>query len=88
MDLGLLPRPEMDLADWVKVYPGFGFVMTAREENVPELLREFERAGIDAADVGEVDASRVLRIARGGEARRVFDFRKEGITGISGPSQG
>jgi len=31
VDLGLLPRPQMDLADWLKAYPGFGFVMTARE---------------------------------------------------------
>ncbi len=83
VDLTRLPRPEgVQLSHWVKVYPGFGFVMTAREGKAQRLIKEFEREGIAAGDVGGVDDTMTLQISDGKEEREVFDLKKEGITGI------
>jgi len=87
VDLDEIPRPDLDalgitFEHWVRMYPGMGFVMTARESDVAEVCRRFEAVGMSAADIGVVDDSRMLKIRRDGELASVFDLEKEGIMRI------
>jgi len=81
-----IPRPNMkdlSFAQWLKMYPGTGFVLTVKSEaEGAECIRIFRDVGIAASIIGEVDSSKKLRITSGKETATVFDFKKEKITGI------
>ena len=83
-----VPMPdakEISLAQWLKVYPGTGFVLTvADDKKGEECIRIFEDAGITAAIIGEVDSSKKLKITDGTNTATVFDLNREIITGIVG----
>ena len=88
IDLGKVPKPDlaangMTFEQWVKMYPGMGFILTARAQNVDELIRRFAAAGMTARDIGTVDATRRLRIRYDGDEAQVFDFIENGITCLS-----
>ncbi len=64
-----------------------GFVLTAQEEHVGELVRRFAAVGMTAQVIGTVDATRQLRIRYDGNEAQVFDFIENGITCLS-PGEG
>jgi len=83
VDLEALPVPAgMDLSDWLKMYPGMGFVVTARPEDEEEVLGVFERRGLTAGTIGEVTEGRKLVISSGKDSTTLFDLAKESVTGI------
>ena len=84
IDLGLIPKPDlaannMTFEQWVRMYPGMGFVLTVKERNVPELIRRFAVVGMAAMAIGTVDTTKKLRICYQGDETQVFDFIKNGI---------
>jgi putative methanogenesis marker protein 2 len=84
IELEELPRPDlkehfMTFEQWIRSYPGMGFVLTAREEMTPEVCRRFADAGMTAAPIGRVNDTRDLRITYAGEDSSVFDFSKNGV---------
>ena len=88
IDLDRIPRPN--LADsgltfelWVRMYPGMGFILTARKEHVAELVSLFAGVGITAREIGTVTGSRELRIRYEGNDTQVFDFVNNGIMHLS-----
>lgn len=88
VDLSLIPHPDLaahrisfDL--WVRMYPGMGFVLTAKEHNVPELVRRFASVGMAAKKIGTVDATQHLSVRYKGNNTDVFDFVTNGIMHIS-----
>jgi len=87
IDLEAIPRPdlvanELPFEQWVRMYPGMGFILTAKEENVEEVCRRFGDAGITAAAIGEVNGSRRLSIRYLGRETQVFDLDRNGIMRI------
>ena len=85
VELDKIPRPDVDIPfeQWLKMYPGTGFVLTVEnDDNAAECIRIFEDAGVAASVIGEVDASKKLKITNGTETATVFDFNREIITGI------
>jgi hypothetical protein len=86
VELAKIPMPDTEdiaLAQWLKMYPGTGFVLTVEnEEKGAECIRIFEDAGITAAIIGEVDRSKKLKITDDTETVTVFDLNQEIITGI------
>jgi putative methanogenesis marker protein 2 len=91
VELDKIPRPDVDIPfeQWLKMYPGTGFVLTVEnDDNAAECIRIFEDAGVATSIVGEVDASKKLKITNGTETATVFDLNKDMITGIKGRSQG
>lgn len=92
VDLAKIPRPGQDASDsdfdiplpqWLKLYPGIGFVLTVEnDEKGSECIEIFRAAGITASIIGEIDASKRLRITAGEEIATVFDFNSDIITGI------
>jgi hypothetical protein len=82
-----LPMPDlrangMTFEQWVRIYPGMGFVLTAPESHTVEIARRFSQVGMTAAAIGSVDTSRVLRISYAGEDSPVFDFSRNGVMGL------
>lgn len=84
IDLDRIPRP--DLAEnnltfelWVRMYPGMGFIMTAKKAHVAELVRIFADVGMMAQEIGTVTDTRELRIHYEGKDTQVFDFVENGI---------
>ena len=79
-----IPTPDLKVhgitfEQWVRIYPGMGFVLTAAPQNVQEICRRFNEVGMTACNVGEVSGSRTLQLVLGDQASQVFDFNKNGI---------
>jgi putative methanogenesis marker protein 2 len=72
----------LELASWLKMYPGMGFVVTTKPENAQAVLEVFERRGLTARVIGRVTEERKLIIRQGGEEIVLFDLEKECVTGI------
>ncbi|MDD1696476.1 MAG: methanogenesis marker 2 protein [Methanoregula sp.] len=88
IDLGLIPRPNlsannMTFEQWVRMYPGMGFILTAKKENVKDLVGLFAGVGMTARAIGSVNTSRDLRITYDGQETQVFDFIDNGIMHLS-----
>jgi putative methanogenesis marker protein 2 len=87
IDLEQIPRPDLSahgisFEQWVRMYPGMGFVLTVHAENVPAVCSRFASVGITAEQIGKVDAGRNLSIYYQGMETRVFDLERNGIMGI------
>ncbi len=87
LDLEAIPRPDLTaiglpFEQWVRMYPGMGFILTVKEENVEEVCHRFADVGITAAPIGEVNGSRKLTIRYLGRETQVFDLDQNGIMRI------
>ncbi|MDD1760262.1 MAG: methanogenesis marker 2 protein [Methanothrix sp.] len=83
VDVEAIPVPAgLELASWLKMYPGMGFVVTTKPENAEAVLEVFERRGLTAGVIGLVTAERKLVIRHGVEEIVLFDLEKECVTGI------
>ncbi|HYA32989.1 MAG TPA: methanogenesis marker 2 protein [Candidatus Bathyarchaeia archaeon] len=83
VELDSIPIPDgMDMSEWLTMYPGMGFVLTARPKNTPTITRIFEEAGMDAAKIGEVTDTRKLELTENTEKVVVWDFAYDTIMGI------
>jgi len=84
VDLTKVLVPEgIDFAQWLKVHPATGFIVTALPENEHEVIGLFEKAGYTAANIGSVDQSLILNICYENKCATVFDFSKDVVTGIT-----
>ena len=87
IDLEAIPRPDLSAVglsfeQWVRMYPGMGFILTVRPENVKEVCRRFTDVGLTAAAIGEVDGTGRLAVRYLGRETQVFDLDQNGIMGI------
>ncbi|PKL58351.1 MAG: methanogenesis marker 2 protein, partial [Methanomicrobiales archaeon HGW-Methanomicrobiales-5] len=88
IDLALIPKPNLSannvtFEQWVRMYPGMGFILTANKAHVQELIQLFASVGMTAHEIGTVNASRELRIHYEGQDTQVFDFINNGIMHLS-----
>ena len=64
VDLNKIPRNEIVSWDeWLKSYPGAGFVLTAKEENIEELIDIFNEVYMTASVVGDVIEEKKLYLS-------------------------
>ena len=63
----------VEWVDWLRVYPGSGFVFTADEEYCEYIMEYLSRFSIEAAVVGEVTDSNSLYLTHEGEKIEVFN---------------
>ncbi|NLB00338.1 MAG: methanogenesis marker 2 protein [Methanomicrobiales archaeon] len=87
IDLEAIPRPDLSAVglsfeQWVRMYPGMGFILTVRPENVEEVCRRFTDVGLTAASIGEVDGTGRLAVRYLDRETQVFDLDQNGIMGI------
>jgi len=83
VELELIPRSaDVNWEDWLKLYPGAGFVLTAEEDNVEEVVEILENVNITTAVVGSIISDKKLYLTSNDHKEVVFDFDTDKITGI------
>ena len=68
--------------EWLKVYPGSGFVLTSNEENVEETIEMLEEVNITSEVAGSIIEEKKLYLTHDNQEKIVFDFDHEIIMGI------
>ncbi len=81
IDVEKIPAP-LPLSTFLKMYPGYGFVLTSREKNIHELISTFEDRSICASIIGEVTSEKKMVLHYRHESGILFDFEKETICGF------
>jgi len=77
-----IPCPKgVEMAHWLKVYPGYGFIFTAEESRAQGVIKLFQEQNISAAFIGLVDDTKKLILSYQGDEEVVFDFKRQSITG-------
>jgi len=87
VDLESIPRPDLAALDlsfehWVRMYPGMGFILTVKPENMDEVFRRFADVSMTAAAIGVVNGDRRLTVRYLGRETQVFDLDRDGIMRI------
>ena len=83
IDLDAIPRPDMiknniTFDQWVRMYPGMGFILTVQSHNCAEILEIFNSVNMAAKVIGTVNSSGKLRIYYKEESSVVFNFSENG----------
>ncbi len=68
--------------DWLKLYPGSGFVLTAKEKNVDECLKLLDDVNITPNVVGKVIRDKKLYLTFKDQKKVLFNFSEDRIMGI------
>lgn len=83
INLDALPIPPgVALERWLYTFPSFGFVLSVEANNVFEVVRRFDARGIAAAVIGQVDATRVLRLRQGEVEATFWDLNESSLIGF------
>lgn len=83
VELERIPRNEnVNWEDWLKLYPGSGFVLTAPEHNITECIKILEKVNLTSRVVGTVIQEKKLVWTDETQKEILFDFNKDRIMGI------
>lgn len=84
IELESIPRnPDVDWDDWLLLYPGAGFILTAEPDKVKDVMEILEKVNITTRVVGDITSDRKLYLSSGNDKKLVFDFDKDKIMGIT-----
>jgi len=84
IDIVRVPRPQgVSLERWLQTFPSYGFLLAARQANVPAILDRFGSRGVAAADIGEFTADRRVAITDGRATETIWDFAREPLIGCA-----
>lgn len=81
VDVEPIPAP-VDITTFVKMYPGYGFILTVNPIHVDEVTQIFRDRDISVSIIGEITAQRKLELHYKEEKGILFDFEKEYICGF------
>lgn len=83
VELEKIPRNEsVEWEQWLKLYPGSGFVLTAKERKVDRCIELLEEVNITASVAGEIIEDTKLYVTHEGQKEVLFDFENDKITGV------
>ena len=83
VELTKIPKSEdVSWEDWLRVYPGAGFVLTIPPECEEECITLLNEVNMTSAVVGEVISEEKLYLTHNDTERVLFDFKKNGVVGI------
>jgi selenophosphate synthetase-related protein len=75
IDLDALPRPDsVPLLRWLSTFPSYGFVLSVAPAQVASVMARFAARDIACGVIGEVDATRQVRLRAEGEEALLWDF--------------
>ncbi len=84
IDIARVPRPQgISVERWLQTFPSYGFLLAARQANVPAILDRFSNRGIAAADIGTFTADRRVSISDGRASETIWDFAREPLLGCA-----
>jgi AIR synthase-related protein len=68
VNLDQIPVPEnIDLLKWLISFPSYGYLLTAEESNVNEIIKKFNSGGITCAVIGEINDSGKIALEKNKE---------------------
>lgn len=83
IDLDALPRPRgVSMASWLTCFPAYSFLLCAPPERAPECVAAVTERGLEAAVVGVVDDTGLVRLRMGGAEATVLDLSVTDVTGL------
>ena len=83
VELDKIPRNnKVSWDEWLKVYPGSGFVLTSKEENVKECIEMLQEVNITSQVAGIITEDKKLNLRHENQEKVVFDFNHDIIMGI------
>jgi selenophosphate synthetase-related protein len=83
VDLDVLPRPAaVPLDAWLRCFPSFGFLLCVPPGHEEAAVEPFLDRGLEAAVVGTLDGSGLLRLRRGGAEVTAVDLARDTVTGL------
>ncbi|MCD5425505.1 MAG: methanogenesis marker 2 protein, partial [Methanosarcinaceae archaeon] len=83
VDIKKIPIPEgVNINQWLKVYPGIGYIISTNPTNSNKCLQLFNEVGITSSVVGSITSDLKLKIKNDEEKAIVFNFEVDCITGI------
>jgi putative methanogenesis marker protein 2 len=83
IELEKIPRNEsIEWEQWLKLYPGAGFVLTSESNKVDRCIELLEEVNITASVTGEIIEDKKLYVTHEDQEAVLFDFQKDKITGV------
>nr|WP_238527057.1 sll0787 family AIR synthase-like protein [Acetobacter tropicalis] len=80
--LDIVPRPDdVPMERWLSAFPSYGYILTARPENVSEILNRFQERGIAAQAIGQCTTTQRLDVKWGDEAETFWDLTQTPLMG-------
>ena len=80
INMDRIPKPKhIPLNNWLKIFPSYGFILTADKNKVENILKLFRKEDIVADDIGIVTKERKIILKTRDEEGILFDFKKERI---------
>lgn len=84
IQLGAIPKPfNVNWEDWLCAFPSFGFILTADDAQLPQLISCFEERQIAAAKIGEINDSKQLWVHEGTNAHLFWDLHETALTELT-----
>ncbi|MCK9151250.1 methanogenesis marker 2 protein [Methanobacterium alcaliphilum] len=78
-----IPRNEsVEWEEWLKLYPGSGFVLTSSNDSVEECIKLLEEVNITANVVGEITSDKKLYLTHENQKKIVFNLEEDIIMGV------
>lgn len=83
IEIERIPRPSgVSLLEWLKVFPSYGFILSAGSQDCSRCLQIFRERGVAAEVIGKVTDDLKIELNCQGREAVLFDFSRERITGI------
>jgi putative methanogenesis marker protein 2 len=83
VEVGKIPRNKsIGWDQWLKLYPGAGFVLTSPEDKVQRCVKLLEEVNISSSVCGEIIEEEKMYLTHKGQKELLFDFKKDIIAGI------
>ncbi|QOZ51435.1 sll0787 family AIR synthase-like protein [Bradyrhizobium sp. CCBAU 53338] len=84
LDVEAVPIPAgAPLERWLLTFPSFGYLLSAKPEDVDEILSRFQRRGIAAAAIGDVSVGARVDIRAESACATVWDFAEQALIGCA-----
>ncbi len=80
-----IPKPsDIPLRKWLLAFPSFGFILSVRPGNTPDVKERFNRPGLVCEKIGNVIAEERVFFVNNDSNRELFwDFYSESLIGVS-----
>lgn len=77
IELPAVPIPDgVALDRWLRSFPSFGFLMTARPQNAASVIRAFTDRGLSAATIGRVTQGSKVNLKADGHSATFWDYKR------------
>lgn len=83
VEIPKIPKPpQLEYSQWLRMYPGMGFIVTCDPKNTEKVLETYARHEMSSAKIGTIIPQHRLDIIDGNDKVTVFDLTRQSITGL------